>query len=171
MSKKLTFAEQIRHPNWQKRRLEIMDAAGWECENCGATDVTLNVHHKQYIKGRMYWEYERHELQCLCEDCHKDHHQDQDGLRRLLAEIDIGEVFALVAGFHHISDWVDRGNVLQARQTSPMTYAAGLIAYLSAGLGIEDMYRVAEFAASLAGPHAETRMVFMNAGHVFGKDE
>ena len=168
---KPTFAEQIKHPNWQRKRLEVLDDAGWECENCGATDVTLNVHHKQYIKGRMYWEYERHELECLCEGCHKAHHENQDGLRRLLAEVDVRQAFSLMAGFHHASDWVDRENVQQGRHEDALTYAAGLVAYLTSGLDISDMYRVAEFAASLANANAESRMVFMhNANDVFGLD-
>lgn len=168
---KPTFAEQIKHPNWQRKRLEVLKDADWQCEHCGATDVTLNVHHKQYVKGRMYWEYERHELECLCEVCHKNHHQMQDGIRCLLAEVDVGEAFALLAGFHHASDWVDRGNADQGREGDQLAYAAGLVAYLTHGLEIADMYRVAEFAASLANENAETRMVFRHSIEgVFGQD-
>ncbi len=168
---KPTFAEQIKHPNWQKKRLEVMEAAGWRCENCGATSTTLNVHHKQYIKGRMYWEYERHELECLCENCHKAHHEMQDGLKAMLAEVDLREAFALIAGFHHASDWVNEDNKDQARSADALAYAAGLVAYLAAGLEIDKIYRVAEFAASLANPHAETRMVFMhNSDGIFGRE-
>lgn len=167
---KMTFAEQIKHPNWQKKRLEVMADAGFECESCGAKDVTLNVHHKQYIKGRLYWEYERHELACLCEDCHKSEHENQDGLKELLAEVNTSDAFALVAGFHHHSDAVNRWNVYSGREANPLAYSAGFIAWMVYHLDIGDMDRVAEFAASLMKEQAEARLVYGDSGHLFGRD-
>lgn len=169
---KMTFAEQIKHPSWQKKRLEVLESAAWECENCGARDVTLNVHHKQYVKGRMHWEYERHELECLCETCHKAHHQSQDALRQLLAEVEIGQAFGLLAGFHHHSDWIDRDNALQGRDADALAYAAGLIGWMTYQLDIDQMHRVGEFIAStLCNEMSEARLVFAGAGRVFGKGE
>ncbi|RUR69052.1 hypothetical protein EJP67_18500 [Variovorax guangxiensis] len=166
---KMTFAEQIKHPNWQRKRLSVLEDANWECENCGATDVTLNVHHKQYVKGRMYWEYERHELECLCEDCHKAHHDAQDGLKQLLAEVDINASFALIAGFHHHSDWVDRKNIERGRDCDALAYAAGFIAWMAHGLEIDEMHKVGEFIASMCRETSETTLVFRGASRVFGK--
>lgn len=106
MATKLPYGEQLKHPNWQRRRLEIMEAASFECENCGDKDTTLNVHHCRYVKGRMAWEYERSELQCLCETCHRTAHESREALDALLvhAGADIWPIVALVAG------WLD-GNV------------------------------------------------------------
>jgi hypothetical protein len=98
----MSFKEQYLHPNWQRKRLEVMEAAGFECENCGDSESTLNVHHRQYVKGRMVWEYERHELQCLCETCHLSHHKAQDLLKRLVSpamDIAPNQIVALLAGF------------------------------------------------------------------------
>jgi hypothetical protein len=81
---KLTYSEQLRHPNWQRKRLEVMEAAGFQCEECGADDVTLNVHHRRYVKGRMVWEYEGRDLACLCEDCHAEEHVHRELLDLLL---------------------------------------------------------------------------------------
>ena len=67
---KMTYFEQLRHPNWQRKRLEVMQAADFRCELCDDADSTLNVHHKRYVKGRLAWEYENQELQCLCQPCH-----------------------------------------------------------------------------------------------------
>lgn len=69
-TKKLSYSEQLKHPLWQKRRLEIMSAAGFQCSRCSSKDVTLNVHHVFYKKGYMLWEYKDKALRCLCEDCH-----------------------------------------------------------------------------------------------------
>lgn len=56
------FADQYKNPAWQKRRLERLDAAAWECENCGDKEAQLHVHHVRYVAGRKVWEYGDDEL-------------------------------------------------------------------------------------------------------------
>lgn len=70
----MTYSEKLKDPRWQRKRLEVMQDADFSCERCGSTTRTLNVHHKKYRKGRNPWEYQRFELECLCEDCHKGEH-------------------------------------------------------------------------------------------------
>ncbi len=82
---KLTYAEQLKHPNWQKRRLEMLEASSWSCSDCGDTTTTLHVHHRRYIKGRMVWEYEDKDLAVLCEVCHEREHASRKLLDVLLA--------------------------------------------------------------------------------------
>ena len=96
----MTFKEQYFSPNWQRKRLEVMQDANFSCENCGDTDTTLNVHHKRYVKGRMVWEYERSELQCLCEPCHRTHHDARASLDALLlrSSMSLQGVVALMTG-------------------------------------------------------------------------
>ncbi len=65
-----TYAEKLRDPRWQKKRLEIMQRDGFQCTSCGDDSTTLNVHHSVYQKGAMPWEYEDHFLTTLCELCH-----------------------------------------------------------------------------------------------------
>jgi len=67
---KQTYSEKLRDPRWQKKRLEIMEAAQFQCEDCGSNDKTLHVHHCIYMKGCEPWEYSAAELICVCEDCH-----------------------------------------------------------------------------------------------------
>ena len=102
----IPYWEQLRHPNWQRKRLEKLEAVGWTCERCEATDITLNVHHPRYFKGRMPWEYADDELQVLCEKCHKQHHEDEGLLARAIAGVDYSGdhraelvALALFAGF------------------------------------------------------------------------
>lgn len=66
-----TYSEKLRDPRWQKKRLEIMQRDGFKCQNCNANDITLNVHHACYLKGREPWEYDDDILITLCEECHK----------------------------------------------------------------------------------------------------
>lgn len=37
--KKMTYTEQLQHPNWQRKRLEVMEAAEFSCELCGDMKV------------------------------------------------------------------------------------------------------------------------------------
>lgn len=74
MATKLTYGERLKHPKWQRARLERIEAAGWKCEKCGETEKPLHVHHTKYVRGRMPWEYGHGELEVLCEDCHAAEH-------------------------------------------------------------------------------------------------
>ena len=78
--KKEEFIEQIKSPQWQKRRLEIMQRDDFTCQHCLSKNRTLTVHHKMYIKGRKYWEYEDDCLITLCERCHKYEHDYKNEL-------------------------------------------------------------------------------------------
>ena len=85
----MSYRDQLLHPNWQRKRLECLDAAGWKCVRCQATESTLHVHHKRYVKGRMAWEYEDHELAVLCANCHQSAHGLQDEIAGILTFADI----------------------------------------------------------------------------------
>jgi len=65
-----TYAEKLKDPRWQKKRLHIMERAGFKCEQCGRTDKTLHVHHGWYPRGKEPWEAPDWVLWCLCEHCH-----------------------------------------------------------------------------------------------------
>lgn len=68
------YRDRLRHPKWQRRRLERMQAAEWRCESCGVDDQELHVHHLFYGAGREPWEYEDDELWVLCARCHGVEH-------------------------------------------------------------------------------------------------
>jgi hypothetical protein len=69
----MTYAEKLKDPRWQKRRLEVLEDRGWKCEACADTDMTLHVHHDKY-KGQP-WEAENEDLFVLCEECHSKVHK------------------------------------------------------------------------------------------------
>lgn len=101
---KPTYYELLRLPLWQEKRLRIMDRARFRCENCGTNELTLNVHHKLYIKGAKPWEYRDDELQCLCENCHESEHALRNRLNEAVAKLNpldveniVGYVEAMVA--------------------------------------------------------------------------
>ena len=80
----ITWSDQYKHPQWQKKRLEVLEASEFQCDMCGSKEKQLHVHHKQYFKGRMMWEYASDELQALCADCHEHNHKLNDRLKAAL---------------------------------------------------------------------------------------
>lgn len=168
---KMSYADQLKHPSWQRRRLERLSLANWECENCGDKSTTLHVHHRQYFKGRMAWEYDDLELAVLCDPCHTAEHADLDTLSRLLVSVNTAQVLGLLGGFSKPNDWIDPGEIEQARQTDALAFAAGVVAYITYNLSdVDDMRRVAEFAASLHRPDVEARLWFeYSRGNTFGE--
>lgn len=97
-----TYKELLLDPRWQRKRLEVLEAAGWRCEYCMDGENTLHVHHNRYVKGRKPWEYERSELRALCADCHEEHHAHKRRLDALVSHVDpilLGEIVAVAYGF------------------------------------------------------------------------
>lgn len=122
---KLTYKEQLLHPNWQRKRLEVLERAEFKCESCYDGESTLHVHHKRYLKGRMAWEYEHNELMALCVSCHEEHHANGDILNEVLASVPsdgpgcLPEVVGLVSGF--LGDGI-------GESVDPWAYQAGQVA-------------------------------------------
>jgi hypothetical protein len=85
----MNYAQQIKHPNWQKKRLEVLNAHNFECENCGAEEEELHVHHPFYKRGAMIWQYETDVLQCLCNKCHKEAHVQDEKIKMLASDPNI----------------------------------------------------------------------------------
>lgn len=173
MQTKLTYKEQLLHPNWQRKRLEMLAASNWKCSGCGGTDTTLHVHHKRYIKGRMAWEYDIYELIVLCEKCHATEHSDGGLLQTINDGMETSKIVALLCGFNHNSDWFEREDIDHGRGRDAIAYASGLVAYLAYSLcDIELIRRVAEFASSLAEDGAESKMVYTYSRRdAFGEEE
>jgi hypothetical protein len=98
-----SYAELLRDPRWQKRRLEMLEKAGWACAECGDKERTLHVHHLRYRRGLKPWEYGDGELLVLCEDCHTRWHELKAALDESLCFLSIKELGVLV-GFSQASE-------------------------------------------------------------------
>lgn len=76
----MNYAEKLKDPRWQKRRLEIMQRDNFQCQFrfddgiCGEDSETLHVHHSHYITGLEPWEQPDNTLLTLCETHHKRTH-------------------------------------------------------------------------------------------------
>lgn len=65
-----TYAQKLRDPRWQKRRLEVFERDRFECQSCYSSDKELQVHHLKYIQDADPWDYELSDLKTLCDECH-----------------------------------------------------------------------------------------------------
>lgn len=91
---KKSYAELLKDPRWQKKRLEIMQRDNFTCQLCGSESGVLNVHHKHYVEGRLPWEYEGGLLVTLCQDCHKKIHMNENSMD---TDFELGDI---VHGYH-----------------------------------------------------------------------
>jgi 5-methylcytosine-specific restriction endonuclease McrA len=86
----MEYSEKLKHPKWQKKRLEILQRDNFTCRCCKEKDKPLNVHHVVYNKNCEIWEYNNIDLITLCDECHKTWHTLYDN-KNLYPEI-IGAV-------------------------------------------------------------------------------
>lgn len=111
-----SYQQLLRHPEWQKKRLRIMERDRFRCADCGDTETTLNVHHAYYTKGAKPWEYPDDSLRCLCERCHVIRHDVLNQIRAAsgglilpLLHMILGEVRTLAQHGRHMGvdeDWL-----------------------------------------------------------------
>lgn len=84
--KKKTYAEQLKDPRWQKKRLEVLQHYNFTCTLCSSDKKTLHVHHGYYGKNRNVWEYNLETLWCLCSTCHKITEETMDQIKLQIGE-------------------------------------------------------------------------------------
>lgn len=77
-----SWADQYKHPKWQKKRLEVLERDEYTCQRCGDKESTLHVHHTFYEKGSKMWECNKSSLITLCNDCHRRAHALIDTVKR-----------------------------------------------------------------------------------------
>lgn len=144
MSEKLSYSEQLKHPKWQKRRLEVLSAANFQCKRCGASEDTLHVHHRHYVKGRMVWEYDDSELIALCEFCHHEEHDNADLVAKFIYSIPDQYKSDLVSILAGISYVVTRDNEI-INNSDPIMFMAGIAAIKSRELDLIGMDKLSDF--------------------------
>lgn len=98
---KPTYWDLLKSPEWQKKRLEIMQRDEWRCTQCGSTVNWLQVHHGYYQTGKKPWEYPDETLHTLCEDCHKETTEMMRKIYRLIGQMNtdlLGVMYGVVVG-------------------------------------------------------------------------
>lgn len=77
---KQSYAQKLKDPRWQKKRLQIMERDNWSCRSCHTDKATLHVHHKYYAFGREPWDYHDDILITLCDRCHEAEEAFKDSI-------------------------------------------------------------------------------------------
>lgn len=68
---KTNYQRKLAHPDWQKKRLEVLNRDEFTCQLCGSKDKELHVHHKYYLRGKEPYEYPLNAFETLCFECHE----------------------------------------------------------------------------------------------------
>lgn len=142
----MTYAEQLRHPSWQRKRLEVLEAADFQCEECNSKDRTLHAHHRFYVKGEKAWEYALEDLQCLCESCHQQHHEQRAVVDRFLGSMDMGTAMALLGGYCNRNDTLPAELFNMAERESFDIFAVGWLAAIAATLPMSEVQKLTDQA-------------------------
>jgi hypothetical protein len=146
---KMSYSEQLKRPEWQRKRLEVLNAAGWKCQHCGANDSMLHVHHKRYVKGCVAWEYAASDLESLCEACHSEAHETKELIDEILAGLPTAmwmDAASLLVGW--ASGVVD--SELSSRAYDAFTEEAGLLASACKNLSIYEVIELRAKAEEMA---------------------
>lgn len=67
----MNYQYQLKHPKWQKKRLEILNRDNFTCQKCGDLETTLHIHHLKYPENGNAWDIGNEHLITLCSHCHK----------------------------------------------------------------------------------------------------
>ena len=95
----MKYADKLKDPRWQQKRLKIMERDEWECKMCCRKNDMLTVHHMLYKNATDPWDYEDHHLVTLCDHCHKLYHE-------LLNNYDIDDIGSVARIYHQHENYV-----------------------------------------------------------------
>lgn len=73
----MTYAEKLRDPRWQRKRLQILERDNFTCIICKIPGRHVQCHHILYAK-KDPWDYPDYLLQTLCEECHEERQELTD---------------------------------------------------------------------------------------------
>lgn len=82
----MTYKEKLRHPRWQKRRLDILARDKFKCRFCGDTETELHIHHAFYFDKENPEDYSDDMLFTLCKNCHLDEENLKDEDKMIYAQ-------------------------------------------------------------------------------------
>jgi hypothetical protein len=78
----MTFDQMFRDQRWDARKLNLLEAAGWACQECGLRVGEEGIHICFYPKGKMVWDYPSKAFKVLC----AAHRQERAAFERQLRD-------------------------------------------------------------------------------------
>lgn len=98
----LSYYEQLHHPLWKRKRIEILKRDDYKCSICGSSLHKLEVHHLCYLPDLLAWEYDNELMVTVCKKHHLQLTYDLPKISGLIAfnclksGIDLSTVFELL---------------------------------------------------------------------------
>jgi hypothetical protein len=139
-----SYAELLKDPRWQRRRLEILQRDGWRCVECSSARKTLHVDHRRYSRGAP-WEVDDADLQTLCEGCH-------------------GRVTALRK---EVADWVARQSIRELEHIVGLLRAMDCMRHPARAIRADNIFQ-AHGASWAWSPYRPELVADLGAGLVTG---
>jgi hypothetical protein len=87
---RMNYSEKLKHPKWQKKRLEILHRDNFTCVLCGDKETELHINHLKYT-GEPY-DAPNEDLETLCKVCHKLKHS-LDNNHKIMEACKIKDIF------------------------------------------------------------------------------
>jgi hypothetical protein len=166
----MAYSDLLKDRRWQRKRLEVLDAAGWVCEECGSDKNSdqLHAHHLRYVYGRDPWDYPSDELKSLCKPCHDDATKWCKKLDELVREVKLGGSSDVKEAVGYLSALVANGwRAVAANQTkvavSGSCDAEGIGNYVL-GLTQADTFVMKSAGKSGVVDAHRLRSAFLNSG-------
>jgi hypothetical protein len=97
----MPYQQKLRLPQWQKRRLHILELAQWRCAVCGQDNRELHVHHIEYNAGKEPWDYPDDNFLVVCRPCHEERIHKEGALFRDLPDV----ANCTIIRFEHVDDY------------------------------------------------------------------
>lgn len=169
---KPSYAEMLKDPRWQEKRLRIMDRDGFTCRHCEDRSQNQQVHHAYYERGKSPWEYPDSALTTLCETCHKRAEQERLDLLKLLAELPRQRLLQAIGFLRGATAFKDREVVFPIQQDgwSPhdqFDVLFGMAAFV--GAITTDAAKVRDYLGNVA-EHCQDGDVTWDRVSIFGED-
>jgi hypothetical protein len=121
-----SYANKLRDVRWQKKRLDVLQGHGWQCDECCSSEVELQVHHYWYETGLNPWDYEERCYGVLCDKCHTQWHAAKLEFDKIMAGMlstNMEQANGLLAGLSLI---VNSQDFFVSKQTEPI-FVSGLV--------------------------------------------
>lgn len=80
MNTKAPYQRKLAHPDWQKKRLEILQRDNFQCKDCNSKEKELHIHHIYYLPNTEPQNYPDKAYITLCHECHQ---REEDKLKEL----------------------------------------------------------------------------------------
>lgn len=126
------YFQKLQDVRWQKKRVRILARDDWTCQECGAKDETVHVHHGYYERGRDPWEYPDESLRTLCKSCHKRFHDTKLVLDKLLSNLTCDSLLQVIG-------------YCRAMESDPKSNFCIKIENFEDACGIADYFRINTF--------------------------